>query len=201
MRASKFSWVFQVGMFGLFGLVSSVALAESVASVKSVDEAVSVKPADEIVRIKKLISIGNMMDGLVAARKLALQDYAPAQVVLGEFLDGADEDEEAVGWYMMAAHQGDVDGEFGLGNMYLKGEGVKRNPEKALYWIKQAYDKGQMNAIRVMAAAYKMGPSRSHLPVEIDLKLAKTLEEKIKAADTEAKKLADEAARRPEKEK
>ena len=178
MGASKCSWVFQIGFIGVLSLLSFVALADS---------------AEEYDKANKLISTGGMLDGLVIMRKLALEDYAPAQAVLGEFLDGAEESEEAVGWYMMAANQGNAAGEFGLGSMYLKGLGVEKSPEKALYWITRAFDKGYLNAIRVMASAYRVGPTKSGLPVEIDVAMAKKLAEKIKIEDDVAKKLADEA--------
>lgn len=163
-------------MIGMLSLFSSVALADS---------------AEEFARANKLLSVENMMDGLVVMRKLAVQNYAPAQAVLGEFLDFSEEDEEAVGWYMMAANQGDAAGEFGLGSMYQKGEGIKKDPEKALYWIKRAFEKDNINAVRLMASAYKTGPEKSGLPVAVDLAQAKLLAEKVKAYDDAAKKAAD----------
>lgn len=173
---ARFGRVFQVGVIGVLSLLSSVALADS---------------AEEFARARESIYAEDMMDGLVIMKKLAQQNYAPAQVVIAEYLDTSEEDEEAVGWYMMAASQGDSAGEFGLGGMYLKGEGVKQDKEKALYWIKRSFEKDNYHALKAMASAYRNGIARTGLPVEIDLDLAKTLDEKIKVVEA-ARKLADE---------
>lgn len=184
MMCARYSRVIQVGVIGMLGLLPSIVLAD---------------PAAEYARAQKSIGAEEIMDGLVIMKKLAQQNYAPAQVVIAEFLDGSEEDEEAVGWYMMAASQGDAGGEVGLGGMYLKGEGIKKDNEKALYWIKRAFEKDNYLAMKAMAFAYRLGLTGSGLPVEINLELAKTLDEKIKAIDA-AKKLADEAARKLAKE-
>lgn len=172
---ARFGRVFQVGVIVALSLLSSIALAD---------------PAEEFAKAQASLDVEEIMDGLVIMKRLAQQNYAPAQVVVAEFLDGAEEDEEAVGWYMMAASQGDLAGELGLGEMYLKGEGIKKDGEKALYWIKRAFEKDYFGAVKIMAHAYRVGSDLSGLPVAIDLELAKTLDEKVKVVET-AKRLAD----------
>lgn len=174
---ARYSRALQGGVIGVLCLFSSIALADT---------------AEEYARAQQFIADESMMDGLVIMRKLAVQNYAPAQRAIGEFLDEAEDDDEAVGWFMMAANQGDSDGERCLGIMYLKGEGVKKDPEKALYWIKRAFEKDNMSAVKVMESAYRWGPEKSGLPVAVDLALADSLKAKIKA-HYEASLKADEA--------
>lgn len=164
MRTS-FCRAFQIGAIAVFGLLASAAHAG---------------PEDEFAVAKKALNLENVPEGLVVMRKLALQNFAPAQAVLGEFLDWSEDDAEAVGWFMLAANQADAAGEYGLGYMYMKGEGIKKDSEKALYWLKRSAEKENNNAMKVMAQAYRFGPAKSGLPQEIDLEKAKALDEKIK---------------------
>lgn len=182
----KHGWTFQVGIIGALSLLSSVALADTAATTQLS------AMAEEFAKAKVSLSVEDMMDGLVVMKKLAVQNYAPAQAVIGEFLDGSEEDVEAVGWFMLAANQGDTAGEFGLGSMYLKGEGVAKDPEKALHWIKRAFEKDYPNAVSVMARAYRVGPGISGLPLAIDLKMADSLDEKVKLRGEEAAKAVGE---------
>lgn len=88
---------------------------------------------------------------------LAEQNYLPAQVALGELFRYAEDNDTALGWFMMAAYQGEAAGEFGLGKMYYEGTAVERNPKKALYWIKQSADKNHLPAVEMMVFAYEKG--------------------------------------------
>jgi TPR repeat protein len=58
-----------------------------------------------------------------------------------------------------------------LAKAYSTGLGIKRDPLQALYWYKFAADKDNLNAIKVMENAYRIG-ERSGLPVKVDLKQA-----------------------------
>lgn len=163
---TNFCRAFQVGAVVAFGL-----LASSIAQAS---------PEEDFAVAKRSLNLENVPEGLVVMRKLALQNFAPAQAVLGEFLDWSEDDAEAVGWFMLAANQADAEGEYGLGYMYQKGEGIKKDPEKALYWLKRATEKEHNGAMKVMTQAYRLGPAKSGLPQEIDLEKAKALDEKIK---------------------
>jgi len=144
------------------GLLSTVALAD---------------PTEDMARANNLYDNEQMMDAILIFKKLAEQNYLPAQSRLGEMLDYTEADEEAVGWYIMAAAQGDPAGAFGLGRMYLSGEGIKKDPDQALYWIKFAAEKDDLNALKVMEHAYRTGAD-SGLKVAVDLKQAQYWEAK-----------------------
>ena len=55
-----------------------------------------------------------------------------AQAKLGYIYDQSNDDELAVKWYRAAAEQQHPDGEFGLGEMYAKGEGVEQDLDMAV---------------------------------------------------------------------
>lgn len=100
---------------------------------------------------------GDFVIALPLWRKSAEAGYAPAQVWLGDILDKAEEDEEAVVWYRKAAEQGDAAGEFGLGLMYGKGEGVKQDESQAFRHFLKAAEKNYPPAMLAVAAAFRTG--------------------------------------------
>lgn len=122
---------------------------------------------------------GDLVVSMSLWRRAAEQGYAPAQARLGDVLDAAEEDEEAVTWYRKAAEQKNAAGEYGLGQMYAKGEGVKKDIEQARLYILRAAEQGNLFGAVAMMKAYRSG----------DLGLAKDAE---KAAAWEAKVLAIE---------
>lgn len=146
---------FRIGILA-FCLSSSVALADN---------------AEEMARANDFYDKQEMTDAAVIFKKLALQNYLPAQTRLGDLLDYSGAFEVATGWYIMAAYQGDADGAYGLARMYISGEGIKKDPEQALYWYKFAADKDNLNAVKVLEKAYRTGDA-SGLPVPVDLKQA-----------------------------
>ena len=106
---------------------------------------------------EKAYNAGDLPKAIEILRKAAVQGYAPAQVLLGEVLDYAEEDEEAVRWLRKAAEQGNAAGELGLGVMYLKGEGVVQDSEKSLYWCMRAAEQNYLPAVEYLARGYRMG--------------------------------------------
>jgi TPR repeat protein len=100
---------------------------------------------------------GDLMASMALWRKAALEGYAPAQARMGDILDKSEEDKEAVEWYRKAAAQGNAAGEFGLGQMYLKGEGVEKDVEMAHTYIRLAAEKNQLLAVVMMMNAYRTG--------------------------------------------
>lgn len=100
---------------------------------------------------------GDLMAAMALWRKAAEAGYAPAQVRLAGALDDAEQDEEAVQWYRKATAQGSVPGEFGLGVMYLKGEGIAKDFEKARFHILRAANQNHVPALRTMSELYKVG--------------------------------------------
>jgi TPR repeat protein len=120
-------------------------------------------------------------------RKAAEQNYVPAQVQLGELKHAALENEEAVGWFLMAAYQGDAAGAYDLGEMYASGEGVELNVAKAVYWINHSAEKNYLPAVEVLVNAYRAGD----LGLKIDLDKVKSWESKSIPLRAAAKKVED----------
>jgi TPR repeat protein len=121
-------------------------------------------------------------------RQAAEQNYAPAQVGLGELMHATQEFEEAVGWFIMASYQGDAVGAFDLGQAYAVGEGVEKNLEKALYWVKFSANKNYLSAVELMASAYKNG----ELGLPINIEQAKVWEAKLPALRAASAKIVDQ---------
>jgi TPR repeat protein len=101
--------------------------------------------------------LGNMIDGMELMYKSADAGYAPAQAKLGYILDQSEENEKAVIWFRKAAEQGNMDGQYGLGIMYAKGDGVEKTFSQAIVWIKKAADQGHLMAMRTYATALENG--------------------------------------------
>lgn len=97
---------------------------------------------------------GDVTTAMARLRKASDGGHAPAQVLLADILDQAEMNEEAVSYYRKAAEQGHPDGEYGLGNMYANGEGVKRDPVEARKWILRAAEKSHARATSTLAHAY-----------------------------------------------
>lgn len=121
-------------------------------------------------------------------KRSAEQNHTPAQVALGEIMHSTLENEEAVGWFLMAAYQGDAAGAYDLGQMYVVGEGIEKSPAKALYWIKHAAEKNYLPAVEVMAVVYRQGD----LGLAPDLEQAKIWEAKLPALRAAAQKAVNE---------
>jgi hypothetical protein len=85
----------------------------------------------DLERAEKAIRGGDLITGMGLMRQAAQAGHAPAQARLGEILDKAEEDKEAVAWYRKAAEQGNAAGQFGLGMEYASGEGLPRDLEQA----------------------------------------------------------------------
>lgn len=153
--------IFQFAILA-FSLLSSVALADQAA---------------ELERAKGFYDKQQMVDAFDLMKKLAEQNYLPAQARLGEMLDYTEADEEAVGWYLMAAFQGNAEGAYGLGKMYQSGEGIKKELGQALFWFRFAAERDNLNAIKVLEVSYRIG-EESELKVQADLKESKFWETK-----------------------
>jgi len=172
---TRYKLVFGIGILA-FSLLSSNVLAD---------------PAEDMARANVFYEKQELADAYAILRKIAEQNYAPAQARLGEILDYTEVDEEAVGWLLMAAIQGDASGAFGLGKMYLSGEGIKKDPNQALFWIKYAAEKDNLNAIRALENAYRTGAT-SGLPVTVDLKQAQFWEAKKTPMEAALRKVEEE---------
>lgn len=112
-------------------------------------------PADDYQRGTRAFRNGDLNAATDALRRAAEAGHAPAQVLLGNILDQAEFDAEALAWYRKAADKGDAGGEFGVGSMYMSGEGgLARDPAEAYAWLARAAEKDHEQAIVALASAY-----------------------------------------------
>lgn len=111
-------------------------------------------PADDYKLGEQAYRGGDVVAAMAALRRAADQGHALAQVLLAEILDRAEFDEEALAWYRKAAAQGEPAGEYGVGAMYLAGEGVKKDPGQAWFWFARAADKKYGPAVIALANAH-----------------------------------------------
>ena len=130
-----------VGILLLIGFASA-ALADEVGEFALAEEAMNQQDLNE---------------AAIHYRKAAEQNYLPAQTAMGELLRISQDYEEAFGWFLMSAYQGDAAGAYRLGQAYANGEGVEKNLGKAVYWIKTAAEKNYLTAAENLAAAYRTG--------------------------------------------
>lgn len=100
---------------------------------------------------------GDLVGSMSPLRRAADAGHAGAQALLGDILDKAESDEEAVAYFRKSAEQGNADGQYGLGAMYAAGEGVKKDPAEARKWITRAADQGHKLAVNTLAQAYITG--------------------------------------------
>lgn len=100
---------------------------------------------------------GNLIEAMQLLRSSAKQGYAPAQNTLAYILDQSEVNEDAFYWFQQAALQGHAAGQLGLGNMYAKGEGIKKDPIKAGEWIEKSARQMHVPAMRAYAYALEFG--------------------------------------------
>ncbi|OWW20901.1 hypothetical protein AYR66_16910 [Noviherbaspirillum denitrificans] len=105
----------------------------------------------------KMWQMGNVVDAMTQFTANAEKGYAPSQVWLATLMDQAQQDEDAVKWFQKAAEQGNAAGEYGLGLMYGKGEGVKQDNAKALEYITRAAEKDHIDAVTALVGIYTKG--------------------------------------------
>lgn len=134
MNVKSGKWLFAA----LTMVMGSVAFADPVQDAELAELAEKAIYADDLPKAMELLN------------KAALQGYAPAQARLGDILDIAEDKERAVFWYNISVEAGSAAGEMGLGNMYLKGEGVKKDADKGVYWIRRAAEQNYLPAMELL---------------------------------------------------
>jgi hypothetical protein len=100
---------------------------------------------------------GNLILAMDLLNRSAEKGYAPAQTTLAYILDQSEEDDHAFKLFEQAAKQEYAAAQFGLGNMYAKGEGVQQNPMIAGQWIKKSAEQNHPPAMRAYAFALEYG--------------------------------------------
>ena len=180
--SAKHSQSFWFGIFVALNLLSSVALADSAAPVTPVD------PEKLVAQAEKALDNEELDVAIKLYSQAAEQNYTPAQVALGQLNDSAQFFEAAVGWFLMAATQGDAAGQYGLGQMYIEGNGIEKDDAKASYWFKRSAAKNFLPAVKLLANAYRSGA----LGILVDLDQAKSWDAKAKRLEAIERKAADE---------
>jgi TPR repeat protein len=100
---------------------------------------------------------GDFMVAMPLLKKTADAGYGPAQSLFADMLDASESQEEAVGYYIKAAEQGDAHGQSGLARMLSAGRGVARDNAKALEWLRKAAAQDYLDAVKVLMGAYQTG--------------------------------------------
>lgn len=83
--------------------------------------------------------------------------HLKAMVLLGDILDRAERDEEAVKWYRAAAEKQYDEGMINLALMYANGEGVPKDEAMAMTWLEKAASAGSPRAMFILSNAHRMG--------------------------------------------
>lgn len=97
---------------------------------------------------------GDMTTAIKDLDRAAGANHVRAQALLGQILDAADNNAQALKYYRMAADQGDAEAAFYIGVMYRSGDGVEKNEKEGLNWVLKAAEKGYPPAVAAMAGYY-----------------------------------------------
>ena len=114
-------------------------------------------PVDELQEGLDAYISGDLLTAMAKFRSAADAGSAEAQARLAWILDQSEDNEAAVSLYRQSAEQGHAAGEYGLAEMYAKGEGVEKDADIALGWFTKAAEKGHLPALRVLISAYEKG--------------------------------------------
>lgn len=201
---------FWVGMFIALNLLASVALADPNVAATPAVQAAPVDPKKLMEQAEKALDRQDLTEAMKFYFQAAEQNYTPAQVAVGKLADSAQYYDAAVGWFLMAAMQGDAEGQYNLARMYESGNGIQKDEAKASYWYRRSAAKNFIPALKVLAGSYRLGS----LGVKIDLEQAKaweakalrleaierkTLDEKMAKLAEDQKKLREEEAKKANK--
>ncbi len=118
---------------------------------------VHASPEDVTRQGMEAFSEGDTIGAMRLYREAAGEGYAPAQEKLAFILWRSGDYEEAFFWYQKAAEQNNAEGQYGLGMMYLAGEGVEKDTERGLQLIRAAADQELFRAMRSMFYSYRDG--------------------------------------------
>lgn len=141
--------IHKIRLFGALGLLLGLSVTATTPSWAD--------PQQEVAQGVVAVDRGDIVDAMRLFRNAAEQGYAPGQLWLAYILDQSEQNEEAVYWYRKAAEQNDAKGQLGLGEMYLKGEGVAQDLVQAVAWVTKAADNGSTDAMRLLALNYQKG--------------------------------------------
>ncbi|HEX4858269.1 MAG TPA: tetratricopeptide repeat protein [Usitatibacteraceae bacterium] len=133
------------------GLASAAAIAVALAF------PVAAQKSEAFLAGEKAYHRGDVRGAIAKLKPAADRGEADSQALLGEILDYAENNDEAVAYFRKSADQGNVDGAFGLGRMMAIGEGTPKDPAGARVWMIRAAEGGHEAALRTVVLAYAEG--------------------------------------------
>lgn len=114
-------------------------------------------PAEDTARGDEAYNRQDVVDAIRWYEKAGKAGHAPAQAKLGYIYDKAEENTKAVHWYQLSAKQGNAEGEYGLAQMYISGEGIKKDDKRAYELLNRAAGQGHIESIILLATSYERG--------------------------------------------
>ena len=142
---------------------------------------ISATPQEDTRKGMEAFHEGDTIGAMQLYRKAAEEGYAPAQEKLANILDQSELNEEAITWFRKAAEQNNAEGQYGLGMMYLTGDGIETDPEQGLGLITAAAEQGLFRAMVSMFHFFKNGDHG----LQVDLKQAVYWLEKMAVSDNQ----------------
>lgn len=142
---------------------------------------ISATPQEDTRKGMKAFHQGDTVGAMRLYRKAAEQGYASAQEKLANILDQSELNEEAIKWFRKAAEQDNAEGQYGLGMMYLTGDGIEVDLEQGLSLITAAAEQRMFRAMLGMFNFYKNGDHG----LQVDLKQAVYWLEKMAISDNQ----------------
>ena len=181
--------LFWLGIFVL-SLLSSAALADSASTSAPAAAVTPDDPKKIFDQAEDKMNREELPEAIALYTQAAELNYLPAQVAMGDFMMTGEFYDTALGWYLMAAMQGNAAGQYGLAQLYHTGSGIGKDEAKALYWYRRSAAQNNADAMRALADAYRRGGFEGQIKVDLDQ--AKSLDDKIKIIDAHAKKAIEE---------
>lgn len=154
---SPLTGTFRSGQTVMMARLRSFALGMLAAAALSGAGPAFADPRLDTEAAERAYTLDDVVTAMALFRRAADAGYAPAQARLGDIFDSAEEDLLAVEYYRKAAGQNLAAGEYGLGRMYDKGEGVAKDTAEALKWYRRAAEKDYLPAVLIIARAYLVG--------------------------------------------
>jgi len=139
-----------------YSLTSGISLISFLAALHAAPAQAG--PAEDYAEgTRQRYAVGDLIAAMPLLRRAADAGHAAAQAAMGEILDHADSDPEAIEYFRKSATQGNADGQFGLATMLAVGEGAPKDLAGARKWIVLAAEQGHKIAINELAQAYIIG--------------------------------------------
>jgi TPR repeat protein len=114
-------------------------------------------PAEDTAQGEAALRNGDLITAMGLFRKAAEAGHAPAQARMGDMMDAAEMNSDAVAWYRKAAEQGEPAGDHGMARMHVEGKGVPRDVALALTLFQKAAAKNFPPSLEALARAHRMG--------------------------------------------